>query len=348
MAETASPYGVEKIIGKSPKISDLRDAILAVAPLDCTIIIYGESGVGKELVARAIYEHSNRKKGGFIGRDLRVLTPTLLETELFGAEKGAYTDAKRTREGVFATANGGILFLDEIHNAPLDVQQKLLRVLQEGTYERVGGTATLRTDVRLITATNRDLERLVREEKFDEALYYRIKVVPFQIPPLRERGEDIGLLADYYCKVYCEKYQQSLTISADGKKYLEEQNWPGNIRELMYFVEAAVIWKRINKRGNPLTLDREDFIRVADLYNFTPKAKIPHNAMGIPNVAGTDSDITILPLAVAEQRYIKAALDLCGGNISKAADKLGIARNTLKGKLNASRVSASHQDNKYP
>lgn len=245
-------YGLDEIIGESPEMQAVYDRVQTVAPTNSTVLILGESGTGKELIARAIHQHSNRKEQAFIKVNCAALAEGVLESELFGHEQGAFTNAIRQKSGRFELANGGTLFLDEIADIPLSTQVKLLRVLQEREFERVGGTKTIRVDVRLIAATNHDLPSRIREGKFREDLYYRLNVVPITIPPLRERRKDIPLLVAHFLRKYnAETGKKVSEIHPDMMEMLSAYSWPGNVRELENAIERAVVLSR----GNVLTTE---------------------------------------------------------------------------------------------
>jgi DNA-binding NtrC family response regulator len=234
--------GYEEIIGNSPAIGEIFTLVNQVAGMDTSILIKGESGTGKELIARAIHRKSKRLNKSFIKVNCGALNDNLLESELFGHEKGAFTGAIRQKKGRFELANEGTLFLDEIGDVSPAMQIKLLRVLQEGEFERVGGEDTIKTDVRLISSTNRDLQKLITEEKFRNDLYYRLSVIPIQLPPLRKRKEDIPALVDHFLKKLAEKVRQSTkNIDDEGLKLLLEYPWPGNIRELENLIERLFV-----------------------------------------------------------------------------------------------------------
>jgi len=240
-------YNLDEVIGESPKMQMVYATVRAVAPTNSTVMILGESGTGKELIARSIHQYSNRKEQAFIKVSCAALAEGTLESELFGHERGAFTSAIRQKPGRFELANGGTLFLDEIADISLSTQVKLLRVLQEQEFERVGGTKTIRVDVRLIAATNSDLPSLIRERKFREDLYYRLNVVPIKIPALRERREDISLLVTHFLRKYnAETGKKINEIHPDAMKMLSAYSWPGNVRELENAIERAVVLARGN------------------------------------------------------------------------------------------------------
>jgi Nif-specific regulatory protein len=236
-------FGIEhNLVGESAPIRDVLQFISKVAPTDSTVLISGESGTGKELVARAIHKNSKRADKPFMAVNCAALAETLLESELFGHERGSFTGALVQKKGRLEVADGGTLFLDEIGDLSTALQVKLLRVLQEREFERVGGTLPIKVDIRLITATNKDLEQAVTEGTFRQDLFYRLNVVSIEMPPLRERLEDIPLLANYFAAKYAEKCKRRVTgFSADAQKRLTDYDWPGNVRELENAIERAVV-----------------------------------------------------------------------------------------------------------
>jgi len=238
-------FSFGNIISKNPKMKEIFDLISVVAQTDSAVIITGETGVGKELVAKSIHYNSRRKKRPFVSINCGALTETLLESELFGHEKGAFTGAYRQKIGKFEYANGGTLLLDEIGDISLGMQMKLLRVLQEKSIERVGGNKTIPVDVRILSATNKDLQKEISKKNFRLDLYYRLNVVPIRVPPLRERIEDIPLLVDYFMKKHSrETGRKNVTISTRGLETLMNYHWPGNVRELENVLERAFILQR--------------------------------------------------------------------------------------------------------
>ncbi|MDP3265765.1 MAG: nif-specific transcriptional activator NifA [Sulfuricurvum sp.] len=239
--ESQKEYKFENIIGKSTKMNQVFNLINTVAPADATILIRGETGTGKELIATAIHNLSRRQNGPFIKLNCAAISETLLESELFGHEKGAFTDAKEMRKGRFELADGGTLFLDEIGDITPSLQVKLLRILQEQEFERVGGSKTIKTNVRLVAATNRNLEDMVRKGEFREDLFYRLNVIPINLPPLRERYEDVKLLTEYYLQRFMKEHRKNMHISKPALELLLDYPWPGNIRELQNTMERIVL-----------------------------------------------------------------------------------------------------------
>jgi len=307
----------DAVIGTSPAFQRMMMLIEQVAPSSATVLIWGESGAGKELAARAIHERSARRAGPFVAVNCAALPETLLESELFGYEKGAFTGAAGRKEGRFELADGGTLFLDEVADLSPVTQPKILRVLQEGEFERVGGTKTLRVDVRIVTATNQDLAQLVREKRFREDLYYRLNVITIIVPPLRERREDIPFLAHHFLRVYAAKNNRKLDgFSEEALARLDAYSWPGNVRELENAVERAVV------------LARGSVIEVSDL---------PGSVVGTaPRVEGVVTIPMGMPLAEVEQRLLEETLRYTKGNKTLAAKLLGIDPKTVFRKLKQS------------
>jgi len=240
-SEMLNEHKFENIVGRSTKMQQIFSMIDTVAPTDATILVRGETGTGKELIATAVHNISQRKNGPFIKLNCAAISETLLESELFGHEKGAFTDAKEMRKGRFELANGGTLFLDEIGDITPALQVKLLRILQEQEFERVGGTKTIKTNVRLVAATNRNLEEMVKKGEFREDLFYRLNVIPINLPPLRERYEDVKLLLEHYMKKFMKEHRKHMTLSKESIETLLDYPWPGNIRELQNTMERLVL-----------------------------------------------------------------------------------------------------------
>lgn len=318
--ELRRKYAYEGIVGKSEAMQKVYSLIEKVADSDSTVLILGESGTGKELVARTIHYNSPRREKPLIPINCGAIPESLLESELFGHEKGAFTGAYSTRIGRFEMANGGTLFLDEIGDMSPALQVKLLRVVQERQFERVGGAKTLKVDVRIITATNQDLDKAVAERKFREDLYYRINVIPITIPPLRERGEDIPLLINHFFDVFNKKKCKKIEgISDDAMSLLMCYPWPGNVRELENLIERLVILKR------------EGVITVGDLpEKFAPLEERPMVSHMVIPEDGIDLDTLVSEF---ETRLIYQALEKAGGVKSKAAQLLRMNRTTLVEKM---------------
>jgi Nif-specific regulatory protein len=239
--ELLSDHKFENIIGKSTKMQHIFSMLETVAPSDATILVRGETGTGKELIATAVHNLSRRKNGPYIKLNCAAISETLLESELFGHEKGAFTDAKEMRKGRFELADGGTLFLDEIGDITPALQVKLLRILQEQEFERVGGTKTVKTNVRLVAATNRNLEEMVKKGEFREDLFYRLNVIPINLPPLRERYEDVKLLVEHYLRKFMKEHRKQMHFSKAALEMLLDYPWPGNIRELQNMMERIVL-----------------------------------------------------------------------------------------------------------
>jgi DNA-binding NtrC family response regulator len=294
------------IIGQSPRIHNLHRVISKVAGTDTAVLIQGENGTGKELIAWEIHRQSDRAGQLFVPVDLGALTPTLFESELFGHKKGAFTDAKSDRAGRFESASGGTLFLDEIGNIPLHLQAKLLTVLQHKEILPLGAGRPVKVDVRIVSATNQDLEQMVRKGLFREDLYYRINTIRIEAPPLRERGEDIGLLAEYFLERFSRKYGKAgLRISNQAFEQLIRHAWPGNIRELQHVIENAVIMS-----------DGE---------------RILAEELPLAHTSGNTGET--LNLEQMEKQTIRKALARYNGNYASIAAELGISRTTLYHKI---------------
>ena len=306
-------FGMESMVGEAAPMLEVFETVRQVAPSRATVLIEGESGTGKELVAHAIHRLSTRNHGPFVAVHCAALSETLLESELFGHERGAFTGATERRRGRFEAADGGTLFLDEIGEINPAIQVKLLRVLEERSFERVGGQETIETDVRVIGATNRDLRKLVAEGSFREDLYYRLYVVSIRIPPLRERPADIPLLANHYIRVYNEENGRQVEgLTPDALDLLVGYPWPGNVRELRNVIERMVVMGR----GNRLTV-RDLPVNVREA-STGAAGRIP----------------TGLSLEETEKQMIVRALKASEGNRTRAAEQLGISRRTLHRKLN--------------
>lgn len=297
----------QDFVYKSRQMEDVFSIVRKIAPTDSTVFIYGESGTGKELIANLIWRFSRRNENPFIALNCATLSENLIESELFGHEKGAFTNAFQTKYGIVEVADKGTLFLDEIGEMPLSLQAKLLRFLDSGEFRRVGGNKTLKADVRVITATNRDLSELVKRAEFRQDLYYRLNVINIKIPPLRERKEDIPELADYFLKKYTHKLSKNVrAIDSEAMSILINYDWPGNVRELENVIERAVI------------LSETGLIRPEDISVTTISAE---------REGASDS------LEEVEKYHILKVLKETGWNQSKASQILGIDRKTLYLKL---------------
>ena len=317
-------YGLENIIGDSPALREVLDTIRQVAPSSANVLIEGESGTGKELAAHAIHNLSRRNKAKFVTVHCAALSPQLLESELFGHERGAFTGAHDRRIGRFEQANGGTIFLDEIGEIDASTQVKLLRVIsEERAFERVGGNQTLRADVRLIAATNKNLEKLVAEGKFRDDLYFRLNVVHLTMPPLRDRKEDIPMLVRGFLRHFCKANEKPLLdLTGDAMNALLNYNWPGNVRELRTAIEHGVVMAhgaKVSSRDLPLNVRQ------------TTDAALPG---GITSARAFGEKSSALDLHETEKRLIMQALATTKGNVTAAAKKLGISRRTLHRKIN--------------
>jgi two-component system, NtrC family, response regulator HydG len=308
----------EKIIGRSAAMDRILKTVAQVAPTEATVLITGESGTGKELIAAALHYNSARNKGPFVQVNCAALAETLLESELFGHEKGSFTGAERRREGRFVQASGGTLFLDEVGEMSFTMQVKLLRVLQEMEVVRVGGNDPVKVDVRIVAATNRSLPDMISESRFREDLYYRLNVVTIELPRLKDRREDIPLLAQHFLLAFAEKNHKEVKgFSPSAMDRLMRHPWPGNVRELMNAVERAVV------------LSPQSYIQESDLPFSSEKmsdVSAIHPPSGIP-------DQTAIALDEIEKSAILKTLQAVEGNKSKAARQLGITRKTLHSKL---------------
>jgi two-component system, NtrC family, response regulator AtoC len=309
-------FKLDNIVGQSPQMKEVFEAIEQAAPTRATILLLGESGTGKELIAKAIHQLSPRAASPMVAVHCAALAPTLLESELFGHEKGAFTGAHERRIGRFEQAQGGTLFLDEIGEIDQSVQVKLLRFLGERTFERVGSNKTLTADVRLITATNKSLDEEVKAGRFREDLYFRLAVVQLVLPPLRERTGDIPLLITRFLKEFAAENKKNVNdFTPDALEALMNHSWPGNVRELRTAIESAVVMARGEKIG---LRDLPQALRAS-----TPGAQSAVRLLAQP-------DLTV---AEAEKQLIARGLKECGGNRTLAARKLGISRRTLHRKL---------------
>jgi DNA-binding NtrC family response regulator len=320
--EVDQRYAFGNIIGKNHKMKMIFDLIQKIAPSDARIFITGETGVGKELVAKAIHFNSNRKNKPFVGINCGALAETLLETELFGHEKGAFTGAIRTKRGKFEYAQGGTLFLDEVGEISPGLQVKLLRVTQERKLERVGGNSLIDVDVRIISATNQDIEKKIKNGEFRIELFFRLNVVPIHIPPLRERIEDIPLLVNHFICIFNKRFNKKIRqISTQAMTMLMQHHWPGNVRELENVLERAFV-----------TTDDE----IIDNIIFSHDIKEISNLATNPYPVDTDIPFKVARAMVEkrfEKRYIQKALKRYKGNVTLAAKKTGINPRTLWRKM---------------
>jgi two-component system response regulator HydG len=308
-------FDSQNMIGRSPLMAKLLDTVAQVAATEAIVLITGESGTGKEMIANAIHYNSPRKDAPFIKINCAALTESLLESELFGHEKGAFTGADKRREGKFRQADGGSIFLDEVSEMSAAMQVKLLRVLQEREITRVGGAEVIAVNVRVIAASNKDLKKEMEQKRFREDLFYRLNVVALNVPPLKDRKEDIPILAQYFLQMFATKNKKKISgFTPQSMENLVKYAWPGNVRELMNAVERAVVLSRLEY------LDADELgLLMADS----------------PNASGSDQlNLTgNMPLDEVEKRSILEAVNACGGNKSEAARRLGITRKTLRKKL---------------
>jgi formate hydrogenlyase transcriptional activator len=305
--QVSPEYIFEDIVGKSPALQKALEQVAIVAPTDSTVLLYGETGTGKELIARAIHNLSSRRKRSLVRINCAAIPSGLLESELFGHERGAFTGALIQKKGRFELADGGSLFLDEIGDIPLELQPKLLRAVQEQEFERLGSCHTIHVNVRMIAATHRDLQSMIRNNHFREDLFYRLNVFPIEIPPLRERREDIPLLAHYFVSCHSRQMQKSVkSVPKQAMEALVNADWPGNIRQLENFIERCVI------------LTQGDELNV-------PRAELRRSAA---SAASTFEQ--------AERQVIIQALRATSGRIAGqggAAERLGLKRTTLQNKM---------------
>jgi DNA-binding NtrC family response regulator len=329
--EAKGKYG---LVGHSAEMQNIFQVIEKVADTPSTVLITGESGTGKELVAKALHEQSSRKHGPFIKINCAAIPKTLMESELFGYEKGAFTGATSSKPGRFELADGGTLFLDEIGEIPVEMQVKLLRAIQESEFERVGGIKTIKVDVRLITATNRDLEAEIHRGNFREDLFYRLNVVPLLIPPLRKRIGDIPLLVTHIIKKFNERLKKNITgLADDALAALEQHAWPGNIRELENVLERTILFSHGDR------IERVD-LQLSNTTELTPVAPPPVPVAVDDDVdeseltsSGSLKDIVRAETSRVERELIVKALDETSGNVTQAARLLKISRKSLQMKM---------------
>ena len=336
------------IIGQSTSLQEVFRVLAKVAPTDSTVLVTGESGTGKELLVRALHNNSQRAEAPFVPINCGAIPKELLESELFGHEKGAFTHAIRSRPGRFELADGGTIFLDEIGEMDLTLQVKILRVLQEKEIERVGGTSIKKVDVRVVAATNRDLEEEVRAGRFREDLYYRLNVIPLHLPPLRERGGDILLLAEHFLTKFCDKkLRDKLEISDITKRILAAYTWPGNVRELENFMERLSILCD-EDTVSPADLPRkilDDVGEIEGLPDPEPPAPIMEasassRGFGWPSIKDMrDKEMGLKDfLDTIEERLLLEALDMAEGVKNQAAEILNMKRTTLIEKLKKKKI----------
>ena len=328
-ARAGETYTVEQIIGESPKIRDLRRLIETVAPTDATVLILGESGTGKELIAGALHTLSRRAERNYVRINCAAIPELLLESELFGHEKGAFTGAMKQKPGRVEEADGGTIFLDEIGDMSRPLQAKLLRFLEDGTFTRVGGNQELHVDVRLIAATNRDIVDAIRQNHFREDLFHRLNVVQFRPPPLRERGDDIILLAQHFLKHFTASMNRNIRgFSKLAQQQLLNHHWPGNVRELRNVVERAVI------------LEMEPEIQVASLPDFHIETRLRKaETVEFPEIRSLDES-----MANFERELITSVLEQNHYSLTRTAEHLKISRHALRYRMQRLNISGQGQD----
>lgn len=339
-AETAG----DRIVGRSPAMQEVYKAIGRVAPQDVTVLILGESGTGKELVARSIYQHSRRSRGPFLTINCAAIPESLLESELFGHERGAFTGADRRRIGRFEQAHGGTIFMDEIGDMTYGTQAKLLRLLQEQQFERVGGDASIRTDVRVIAATNQDLPAMVATQRFRQDLFYRLNVFAIRLPALRDRPNDVPLLINYFLRQYNRELGRHVhSVAPDTQRLLEKYSWPGNVRELQSTIKYALL----HAAGDGLTVD-----------NLPETLRFPVGSTTRPGSPSGNLDVTAYLQhllnegepeiyskvhAAVDRLLLEEVLRHTKGNQVLAAEVLGVSRNTLRARLRQFNLAVEKQ-----
>lgn len=315
--QLSAKYGFDSIIGRSDEMKKVFDLIIKIAKSDATtILLRGESGTGKDLVAKVIHYQGDRAEKPFMEINCTALPETLVESELFGYEKGAFTDAKAMKKGLFELSDGGSVYLDEIGDMMPSTQAKILKVIENKSFKRIGGTKDIDIDVRMIAATNKNIEDAVKRGEFREDLFYRLNVIPIVLPPLRDRGDDILLLAKYFIDAFNRECRKNLKgVSREAEKSFLEYHWPGNVRELRNVIERAMI------------LESEDYILPEHLpLELTSKRAVTHNAWGI----GMKIPPGGIDLEEIEKELIRQALDISRGNQTKASKLLNLTRDTLR------------------
>jgi len=323
VSEVSPDSCFEGIIGSSPAIQEVLRQVAIVAPTNATVLLHGETGTGKELIARAIHKRSSRRNRSFVPLNCAAIPSGLLESEMFGHEKGAFTGALMQKKGRFELADGGSLFLDEIGDISLELQPKLLRAVQEREFERLGSARTIHVDVRMIVATHRDLSSMIREEKFREDLFYRLSVFPIEVPPLRERREDIPLLVNYFVSKFSKQMGKAIkSVPIQVMQRLTNSAWRGNVRELANFMERAVILSRGDELEVPM----------ADLGT---NSEMGHASRSEPSFREAECSVIIEALKAASGRIAGK-----GG----AAERLGLKRTTLQNKMRRLGIEREHYD----
>ena len=326
-------YGLERIVGESQKMRELRQLIQTVAPTAARVLILGESGTGKELVAGALHALSQRGEASYVRINCAAIPETLLESELFGHEKGAFTGALKQKPGRVEDADGGTIFLDEIADMSRPLQAKLLRFLEDGTFMRVGGTQELKVNVRLLAATNRDIVEAIREGQFREDLFHRLNVVQFRLPPLRERGDDVLMLAEYFLRTFgVSMNKHTRTISRLARQKLLSHHWPGNVRELRNVIERALILETISE------------IQPGSLPDFQVEARL-HKAV-VPKPTGAESLDEMM--GSFERELITSILEQNHFNLGRTAEQLKISRHALRYRMQRLNISAGTEAEEIP
>jgi two-component system response regulator HydG len=312
-------FGFEGVIGNSPQMYEVIDRLRRIAPTDATVLIQGDTGTGKELIAQAIHQNSPRKSRPFVALNCAALSEHILESELFGHVKGAFTDASADRVGKFEYAHGGTLFLDEVGDMPLPTQIKLLRVLESSEITRVGSNETIKVNVRIISATNRDLEEAIRAGTFREDLYHRLKVVTITLPRLRDRTQDIPLLIDHFIKIHSQRHHKEIkSITTAARRRLMTYDWPGNVRQLKNIIESMIV---------------VDYDQVLDVDDLPDELAVTSNHTAVEVGGQGLSGLVGKSLADLEGMFIAETLEFAGGNREEAARMLGIGERTLYRKI---------------
>lgn len=334
--ELQEKYGFHNIVGKSKKMQEIYKIITKVAPTDSTVLIYGQSGTGKELIARAIHFNSPRRERQFVPVDCAVLSENLLESELFGHIRGSFTGAVTTKLGLFEIADGGTVFLDEVGNISLSIQAKLLRVLQEREFTPVGGTKSKKVDIRLIAATNKDLEKMMKEGTFREDLYYRLNIVPIYLPPLKEREEDIPLLAIHFLKKYSEQMGKKIRgFSPEAMEKLLRYQWPGNVRELENIIERTVV------------MMEEEMVRPEHIILPGQKKQeegYPYIPMTTEELKEVKKQLREKAVEEIEKAFVLNALERNQWNVTKASEEVGMLRPNFQALMRKYNIRVRDED----
>jgi transcriptional regulator with PAS, ATPase and Fis domain len=330
LAQASETYQLDQIVGDSPKVRELRQLIQTVAPTDARALILGESGTGKELVAGALHSLSHRRRAPYTRINCAAIPETLLESELFGHERGAFTGALKQKPGRVEEANGGTIFLDEIADMSRPLQAKLLRFLEDGSFTRVGGTQELRVNVRLLAATNRDIVQAIAGDQFREDLFHRLNVVQFRLPPLRERDEDVLLLATHFLKMFNTSMNKGVKrISRGAQQKLASHRWPGNVRELRNVIERALILETTNE------------VQAASLPDFQLESRL---TKAEPLVFTTGDRPLDEIVADFERNLINTTLEQSSFNLTKSAEKLKISRHALRYRMQRLNLTGGEDD----